>query len=80
MPCDVSRTESNRPARHSAHAEGSGDSDGHGAWKEIGRGQTVGHKRILRFAPVTARKLRLDIEDARARPTVTTFGVFRSPG
>jgi len=49
------------------------------AWKEIGRGQTIGYKRILRFSTVTATKVRLRIEDARACPTISHFGLFLAP-
>jgi len=49
------------------------------AWKELGRGQTIGYKRLLRFPAVTATKVRLKIEDARACPTISAFGLFKSP-
>jgi len=49
------------------------------AWKEIGRGQTIGYKRILKSAPVTATKVRLKIEDARACPTIQAFGLYKAP-
>ena len=50
-----------------------------GQWKPLGRGQTVGHKRLLRFPDVTASKVRLAIEDARACPVISAFGVFLAP-
>jgi len=49
------------------------------AWKPLGRGQTIGYKRLLRFPPVTAAKVRLKIEDARACPTVSRLGLFLAP-
>lgn len=49
------------------------------AWKELGRGQTIGYKRILRFSTVTATKVRLRIEDARACPTISHLGLFLAP-
>lgn len=39
--------------------------------------QSIGHKWIVRFAPVTARYVRLRIEDGRACPALHTFGVYR---
>ena len=49
------------------------------AWKQVGRGQTIGHKRLLRFPAVTSRKVRLVIEDGRACPTISRFGLFLAP-
>ena len=49
------------------------------AWKELGRGQTIGHKRLLRFPAVKAQKVRLKIEDARACPTISAFGLYLAP-
>jgi hypothetical protein len=48
-------------------------------WIELGRGLTIGHKRLLRFPAVTARAVRLRIEDARACPVISRFGVFLAP-
>ena len=48
------------------------------AWKEIGRGKTIGYKRILRIPDVTAQKVRLKIEDARGCPTISNVGVYCS--
>ena len=39
--------------------------------------QCIGHKWIERFAPVTARYVRLRIEDGRACPALRSFGVYR---
>ncbi|MBE3123479.1 MAG: discoidin domain-containing protein, partial [Planctomycetes bacterium] len=49
-----------------------------GAWREVSRGQTIGYKRILRFPAVTAPRVRLRIEQARACPTISTLGLYRS--
>lgn len=51
--------------------------DGSG-WKEIARGTTVGYKRLLRFEPVTATKVRLTIDKSRIRPTLSSFGLYNS--
>jgi alpha-L-fucosidase len=52
--------------------------DGAG-WKEFARGTTVGYKRLLRFDPVTASKVRLRILDARVCPTLSGFGLYFAP-
>jgi alpha-L-fucosidase len=52
--------------------------DGTG-WKEFARGTTVGYKRLLRFNPVTASKVRLRILDSRVCPTLSGFGLYFAP-
>ena len=39
--------------------------------------QSVGNKWIVRFAPVTARYVRLRIVDGNATPALHTFGVYK---
>ncbi|MHC1765544.1 MAG: alpha-L-fucosidase [Verrucomicrobiia bacterium] len=46
-------------------------------WRELGRGTTVGHKRLLHFEPVETDRVRLRILDSRVCPTVSEFGLFR---
>ncbi len=48
-------------------------------WKIIMEGTTVGYKRLLRFAPVTAREFRLRIEGSRLNPTLTELGLYKLP-
>ncbi|MEA3368665.1 MAG: hypothetical protein U9R68_11195, partial [Planctomycetota bacterium] len=50
-----------------------------GDWKKVAEGTTVGHKRLLRIEPTTARLVRLVIEKARGAPTVRRFGLFKRP-
>ena len=50
-----------------------------GEWKEFARGTTVGYKRLLRFDDVTTSKVRLRILDSRVCPTLSAFGLYRSP-
>lgn len=50
-----------------------------GAWKEIDRQTTIGSKRILRFENVTSDKLRLNILDAKACPTISNVEVCLAP-
>ncbi len=46
-----------------------------GAWKEIVKGTTVGHKKLERFPDVTAQKVRLTVTESRACPLIAGFGV-----
>lgn len=50
-----------------------------GAWEEIDRQTTIGYKRILRFDNVTSNKLRLNILDAKACPTISNVGIYHAP-
>lgn len=47
-----------------------------GNWKEIAQGTTIGYKRILEVEPVTTTQVKLTIEDAKACPTITEFGLY----
>lgn len=46
-------------------------------WKEVASGTTVGYKRLLRFDPVTASKVRLRIAQSRLNPTLSEFGLYK---
>ncbi len=46
-------------------------------WKEITRSTTIGNKRMLRFSPQTAQKVRLRLLQARWTPTVSFFGLYK---
>ncbi|HUC80719.1 MAG TPA: alpha-L-fucosidase [Flavisolibacter sp.] len=46
-------------------------------WKKATEGTTVGYKRLLRFAPVTASKLRLRILSSRLNPTLAEIGLYK---
>ncbi|HQK76358.1 MAG TPA: discoidin domain-containing protein [Candidatus Hydrogenedentes bacterium] len=46
-----------------------------GAWKEIVKGTTVGHKKLERFPDVTAQKVRLTVTESRTCPLIAGFGV-----
>lgn len=48
-----------------------------GEWKKAAEGTTVGYKRLLRFDPVTASKLRLRILSSRLNPTLAEFGLYK---
>ncbi len=46
-------------------------------WREITRSTTIGNKRILRFSPRTAQKVRLRVLQARHTPTIAFFGLHK---
>ncbi|MFV0505742.1 MAG: alpha-L-fucosidase [Bacteroidales bacterium] len=48
-------------------------------WHKIAEETTIGRKRILRFSNVTASKIRLNIEDAKACPTITNIELYKAP-
>jgi len=45
-------------------------------WKTIVRGTTIGNKKLDRFAPVTAQRVRLVIDKSLACPLIKTFGLY----
>ncbi len=47
-----------------------------GEWKRFSEGTTIGHKKLDRFPAITARKVRLVIDDARACPLISTFALY----
>lgn len=51
-----------------------------GQWKQAAEGTTVGYKRLLRFSPVTAEKVRLRVLSSRLNPMLTELGLFKMPG
>lgn len=46
-----------------------------GEWKQVSSGTAIGHRKLDRFPPVTASKVRLTILAARACPAISGFGV-----
>jgi alpha-L-fucosidase len=48
-------------------------------WDTVTRGTTIGYKRLLRFPPVTADEIRLTVTSSRARPNISTFGLYQAP-
>lgn len=51
----------------------------HGTWKLLYECTVVGYKRISRFPEVTARYIRLTIEESRWCPTISAFEVYLGP-
>jgi alpha-L-fucosidase len=49
-------------------------------WREIARGTTIGYKRLLRFPPVDASRVRVRILAARAEPEIAELGLYLSAG
>lgn len=47
-------------------------------WKIIAEGQTIGHKRIEKFAPIWADGIRLRITNARGTPILSTLEIFNT--
>ncbi len=45
-------------------------------WKTAVTSSTIGHKRLHRFAPVTAQKVRLVIDQSLACPTISNVGLY----
>lgn len=50
-----------------------------GQWKQIAAGTTIGYKHIARFPAVTASRVRLNVTQARACPTISTLALYLSP-
>jgi alpha-L-fucosidase len=50
-----------------------------GTWQRLASHTTIGYKRILRFPSVRASKLRLNITDAKACPTISNIGIYNAP-
>ncbi|MNT39265.1 hypothetical protein D3C72_1754960 [compost metagenome] len=45
-------------------------------WKNFASGTTVGYKRLIKFAPVTAKQVRFKIISSRLNPTLAEFGLY----
>jgi alpha-L-fucosidase len=50
-----------------------------GQWKKVAEGTTIGRKRILRFPTLRASKIRLNILDSKASPTISNIELFLAP-
>ncbi|MCX2454319.1 alpha-L-fucosidase [Pedobacter sp. PLR] len=48
-------------------------------WEIASQGTTIGYKRLIKFKPVKARKVRLKIEQSRLNPTISEIGLFKQP-
>lgn len=50
-----------------------------GEWKELGKGTTVGYKRLLRFDECQPEKIRLTIDRCRAAANIRCAGAYYAP-
>jgi alpha-L-fucosidase len=50
-----------------------------GSWLTVTSGTTIGYKRITRFAPTTAQRIRLCLNDCLACPTLASISLFYNP-
>lgn len=46
------------------------------SWQEVGKGTTIGYKRILKIDPVETSKLRINITGSKACPVISNAEVF----
>ncbi|KAL1542698.1 L-fucose permease Glucose/galactose transporter [Salvia divinorum] len=51
----------------------------HGEWQLAANGTTVGYKRLLLFDSVSARYLRLVVDESRADPLIAYVGLYMDP-
>lgn len=49
-----------------------------GVWEEFFQGTVIGYKRICRFEPIQARRIKLEITQTRSHPFVSQFEVYLS--
>jgi len=49
----------------------------HGNWVQVASGTTIGYKRLLRFPPVTARRVRLRVLSSRLDPVIGRVGLYK---
>lgn len=47
-----------------------------GKWNIVCQGESIGHKRIEKFTPITTRQLRLKITEATREPQIRRFSVY----
>ncbi len=50
-----------------------------GQWITVGRGTTIGYKRLLRFSATTAEEVRITIEECRRTAEIMNVGLFHCP-
>ena len=50
-----------------------------GQWVTVGKGTTIGYKRLLRFPSTTAEKVRVTINESRLEANILRIGLFHCP-
>ncbi|MFM1879153.1 MAG: hypothetical protein RLZZ241_2019 [Bacteroidota bacterium] len=50
-----------------------------GKWQMLDSQTTIGNRRILKVAPITAKKIRLNIHDAKGPIVLSEFKLFKAP-
>jgi alpha-L-fucosidase len=65
-----------RVERFVIEARTGGQADG--PWQPVAEATTIGYKRLLRFPPATASRVRVRILDSRDCPTISRFGLFKA--
>ncbi len=51
--------------------------ENHGEWVQVASGTTIGYKRLLRFPPVTANRVRLRVLSSRLDPVISKIGLYK---
>lgn len=49
------------------------------SYQKVAQGTTIGNRRILRFPTVTASKIRVNIEESKACPAISTIALYNAP-
>lgn len=47
-----------------------------GKWQQVAEATTIGHKRILKIAPVQTNKVRVYIKDSKACPVISNIAIY----
>lgn len=50
-----------------------------GTWKELGKGTTIGYKRILRFPGIETTKVRFSVTGSKGSPLISNIGIYNAP-
>lgn len=76
QPTMIDRAKLHEPAEYQRVREFDLQYDNGAGWKSTHRGTEIGPQRLIEFAPVTARRVRLHVLDAKDGPTISEFRLF----